>query len=332
MTTPNDLPARWYCVTNYGAATLCVDEDDARKVAAETDEMYPRNGPHVAVQLAPLSSAVPSNVVGYGEVIDGKLMQYSHSPNGAAVTPLCVAASAEPVAFDPSYKMVATLLTWMPGKWENGKPVTEDQARDILVKLYTHAQPAAPQSVPVESLGRDGGTCSRRCAETLVCDNSCAPALASVPEGWQLVPIVATRAMVSSGWESGKLVGDTRVIVSVSGVWDAMLSTAAAHNNPASDYALCCDTPAYCSSVRRCTATDAVRDGPQTITKKVCDGCPHLKTEWWKDYLDNDETDSGTMAICTLAGKNINAYWGKEDPPPIWCPIAPPTNQEGAAP
>lgn len=232
--------------------------------------------------------------------------------------------------------------------------------------------PAPAASVPVESLGRDAGPASkldvamrarglptvsdalgysRNFADanphltqtakdhiTGLCDMlelasaHSAPPLASVPEGWAMVPRVATSAMISSGWESGKLVGDTRIIISVSGVWDAMISTAAAHNNPASDYALCCDTPAYCSSVRRCTATDAVRDGPQTITKKVCDGCPHLKTEWWKDYLDNDETDSGTMAVCTLAGKNINAYWGKEDPPPIWCPIAPPTNQEGAAP
>lgn len=62
-------------------------------------------------------------------------------------------ASAEPVAFDPPCKMVATLLTWMLGKWENGTPVTEEQARDILAKIFAHAQPAAK----VEAQGMDSG-------------------------------------------------------------------------------------------------------------------------------------------------------------------------------
>lgn len=65
----------------------------------------------------------------------------------------------------------------------------------------------------------------------------------------------------------------------------------------------------------------SVPDGPPTITKKVCKGCPHLKTKWWRDDLDNDETDSGTSATCTLADKHITAYWRDNDSPPTWCPL-----------
>ena len=69
--TPNEptaalLPARWYVVTNYGAATLCLDEADARKVAAECDIAWPNNAPHVAVQLVPAASESRGSVpVGY---------------------------------------------------------------------------------------------------------------------------------------------------------------------------------------------------------------------------------------------------------------------------
>ena len=51
------LPVRWYVVANYGAATLCLDEADARKVAHECDLAWPANAPHVAVQLAPVALA-----------------------------------------------------------------------------------------------------------------------------------------------------------------------------------------------------------------------------------------------------------------------------------
>lgn len=59
--TPNEspaapLPARWYVVNRYGAATLCVDEDNAHGVANECDLAWPANAPHVAVQLAPVAS------------------------------------------------------------------------------------------------------------------------------------------------------------------------------------------------------------------------------------------------------------------------------------
>ena len=45
-------PARWYCVTNYGGATLCTSRADAAEVAAEQDIAIPRHGPHRAVMMA----------------------------------------------------------------------------------------------------------------------------------------------------------------------------------------------------------------------------------------------------------------------------------------
>jgi hypothetical protein len=61
--------------------------------------------------------------------------------------------------------------------------------------------------------------------------------------------------------------------------------------------------------------------GVADATKSVCDGCPHLKTEWWRDHLDNDETDSGTSATCTKEGRNITAYWREGNARPNWCPL-----------
>jgi hypothetical protein len=70
-------------------------------------------------------------------------------------------------------------------------------------------------------------------------------------------------------------------------------------------------------------------EGPQLVVsaKLTCTGCSHLKTEWWKDYLDNDETDSGTSARCSAlldecGGKSITSYWSNNSPPPKWCPLA----------
>jgi hypothetical protein len=52
-----NIPPRWYMINNHGAATLCMDAEDARKNAVEADMLYPRNAPHVAVMLAPVSDA-----------------------------------------------------------------------------------------------------------------------------------------------------------------------------------------------------------------------------------------------------------------------------------
>jgi hypothetical protein len=43
--------SRWYCLDFDGLATLCADEDDAKKTAEWADKRFPRNGPHRAVQL-----------------------------------------------------------------------------------------------------------------------------------------------------------------------------------------------------------------------------------------------------------------------------------------
>ena len=51
--TADPVVGRWYFVANDGAATLCVDEADARESAAEADLMYPRMAPHRDVQLVP---------------------------------------------------------------------------------------------------------------------------------------------------------------------------------------------------------------------------------------------------------------------------------------
>lgn len=51
--TADPVVGRWYFVANGGAATLCVDEADARESAAEADIAFPRMAPHRAVQLVP---------------------------------------------------------------------------------------------------------------------------------------------------------------------------------------------------------------------------------------------------------------------------------------
>jgi rhamnose utilization protein RhaD (predicted bifunctional aldolase and dehydrogenase) len=45
-------PARWYVLDRHGMATLCADEDDARKLCADADELLVKHGPHRAMQLA----------------------------------------------------------------------------------------------------------------------------------------------------------------------------------------------------------------------------------------------------------------------------------------
>ena len=45
------LPARWYCVSRDGLATLCLDESDAREMAAECTRDFPRQAPYRAVLM-----------------------------------------------------------------------------------------------------------------------------------------------------------------------------------------------------------------------------------------------------------------------------------------
>ena len=53
--TAAPVVGRWYFVTNDGAATLCVDEADARESAAEADIAFPRMAPHLVTQLVSAS-------------------------------------------------------------------------------------------------------------------------------------------------------------------------------------------------------------------------------------------------------------------------------------
>jgi hypothetical protein len=52
MPEPVAQPARWYMVNNIGMATLCTDEEDAIREAANADENYPMGRPHRARLLA----------------------------------------------------------------------------------------------------------------------------------------------------------------------------------------------------------------------------------------------------------------------------------------
>ena len=48
---PLPEPAYWYVVDKHGAATLCADERDARKVAAECATDWPNLAPYRVVHL-----------------------------------------------------------------------------------------------------------------------------------------------------------------------------------------------------------------------------------------------------------------------------------------
>ena len=76
---------RWYFVTNDGAATLCVDEADARESAAEADIAFPRMAPHRAVQLVPadqLAAAVATERERCALVCDDKAKEYGYQSGG----------------------------------------------------------------------------------------------------------------------------------------------------------------------------------------------------------------------------------------------------------
>lgn len=60
--------------------------------------------------------------------------------------------------------------------------------------------------------------------------------------------------------------------------------------------------------------------GPRIVARLTCDGCPALKTKYWSEALENDETDSGTRADCEEAGLVISHYWHESDATHEWCP------------
>ena len=51
MLDKSTTPARWYSVSCIGAATLCVDERDARHTAKQCDMEWPDGAPHRAVLM-----------------------------------------------------------------------------------------------------------------------------------------------------------------------------------------------------------------------------------------------------------------------------------------
>jgi hypothetical protein len=68
-------------------------------------------------------------------------------------------------------------------------------------------------------------------------------------------------------------------------------------------------------------------EGPQPLPARYsCFGCKHLLEERWREPSGDGETfDSGDSATCMAittehGGKNISAYWGRNNPPPTWCP------------
>lgn len=54
MQAEPQIPPRWYMVSRYGGATLCIDEADALYECKKADMEYATHAPHVAVQLAPV--------------------------------------------------------------------------------------------------------------------------------------------------------------------------------------------------------------------------------------------------------------------------------------
>lgn len=115
--TADPVVGRWYFVANDGAATLCVDEADARESAAEADLMYPRMAPHRAVQLVPadqLAAAVaagPENMDLGGAIAE----KMAYNAKRADHTPEARAAAA-------------TLRQAI--EHEQSKPLTNDVVRD----------------------------------------------------------------------------------------------------------------------------------------------------------------------------------------------------------
>lgn len=62
--------------------------------------------------------------------------------------------------------------------------------------------------------------------------------------------------------------------------------------------------------------------GPSIKTTLHCKGCMALVTRDWSEYLENDDTDSGTTATCTADGANrvISSCYYSFDQIPEWCP------------
>lgn len=77
-------PARWYCLSRIGMATLCLDEADANRTAATEDDLHPRNGPHRAVRMVEAASqpaTAPAVPAGWREFVARVAAQKPEKPD-----------------------------------------------------------------------------------------------------------------------------------------------------------------------------------------------------------------------------------------------------------
>lgn len=114
--------------------------------------------------------------------------------------------------------------------------------------------------------------------------NRRAPLHGAVPEGWQLVPRVADVNMVNAARAAGAVFGFGHH-------YEKALAAAPAPE--ADQHADCCDTPAYCSSVRRCTAKDAAPEAERAEGEAVCADCG-----WSGKWPDSDSGRRGACPVC----------------------------------
>lgn len=173
-------PARWYCLSRIGIATLCLDEADAKRTAVCEDDMHPLNGPHRAVRMVEVASqpaTAPVVPAGWREFVARVAAQKPEKPDywsscgqcvhnisdaedllaaapAAPVVPQPAAASADAVRFDgiddtPQMMRVRAVLA------SAGVVVTDGR---LIADVVAASQPAAQQGETVAQLERgDGG-------------------------------------------------------------------------------------------------------------------------------------------------------------------------------
>ena len=95
---------RWYCLNNDGMATLCKDEADALKTAADANQAWRTVAPHRAVMLVPVTplalpvpelifrSRWPGDPSGYSEA---QMRAYAAAARRAALEEAALALDAQ---------------------------------------------------------------------------------------------------------------------------------------------------------------------------------------------------------------------------------------------
>lgn len=82
MTEP--LPNRWYVVSRYGVATLCVDERHAKSVAVSFNTLYPQHTPHHAALLGDVAAIVAAERERCASECDKEAALWERDGNGPA--------------------------------------------------------------------------------------------------------------------------------------------------------------------------------------------------------------------------------------------------------